>query len=49
MALAEHLAGDTMYKKRVLAIDLAPQSNLTSTGRRKYTYHFLALQSIKFS
>lgn len=30
MALAEYLAGDTMYKKRVLAIDLDPQSNLTS-------------------
>lgn len=30
MALTEYLAGDTMYKKRVLAIDLDPQSNLTS-------------------
>lgn len=30
MALAEYLAGDTMYGKRVLAIDLDPQSNLTS-------------------
>lgn len=30
MALAEYLAGDTIYKKRVLAIDLDPQSNLTS-------------------
>ncbi|HLP88348.1 MAG TPA: ParA family protein [Nostocaceae cyanobacterium] len=30
MALAEYLAGDSMYGKRVLAIDLDPQSNLTS-------------------
>jgi chromosome partitioning protein len=30
MALAEYLAGDTMYGKRILAIDLDPQSNLTS-------------------
>ncbi|WP_414567013.1 ParA family protein [Nostoc sp. CCY 9925] len=30
MALAEYLAGDTMYGKRVLVIDLDPQSNLTS-------------------
>lgn len=30
MVLAEYLAGDTMYGKRVLAIDLDPQSNLTS-------------------
>ncbi|MBD2628220.1 ParA family protein [Trichormus variabilis] len=30
MALAEYLAGDTMCGKRVLAIDLDPQSNLTS-------------------
>ncbi|HLO85104.1 MAG TPA: ParA family protein [Nostocaceae cyanobacterium] len=30
MALAEYLAGDTMFSKRVLAIDLDPQSNLTS-------------------
>ncbi|MGH1392664.1 MAG: ParA family protein [Trichormus sp.] len=29
MALAEYLAGDTMYRKRVLAIDLDPQTNLT--------------------
>ncbi|MDP5017503.1 MAG: ParA family protein [Dolichospermum sp.] len=30
MALAEYLAGDTMYGQRVLAIDLDPQSNLTT-------------------
>ncbi|MFM6093004.1 MAG: AAA family ATPase [Cuspidothrix sp.] len=30
MALAEYLAGDTMYNQRVLAIDLDPQSNLTT-------------------
>ncbi|QYX30254.1 ParA family protein [Sphaerospermopsis torques-reginae] len=30
MALAEYLAGDTMCGKRILAIDLDPQSNLTS-------------------
>jgi chromosome partitioning protein len=30
MALAEYLAGDTMYGKRILVIDLDPQSNLTS-------------------
>jgi chromosome partitioning protein len=30
MALAEYLAGDTIYAKRILAIDLDPQSNLTS-------------------
>lgn len=30
MSLAEYLAGDTMYNKRVLVIDLDPQSNLTS-------------------
>lgn len=30
MALAEYLAGDTMYNKRVLAIDLDAQSNLTN-------------------
>ncbi|MDZ8184751.1 MAG: ParA family protein [Nostoc sp. ChiSLP02] len=30
MALAEYLAGDTMYGKHVLVIDLDPQSNLTS-------------------
>lgn len=30
MALAEYLAGDTMYGKRVLVIDLDPQCNLTN-------------------
>lgn len=30
MALAEYLAGDTMYGKRVLTIDLDPQTNLTT-------------------
>lgn len=30
MALAEYLAGDTMYNKRVLMIDLDAQSNLTN-------------------
>ncbi|BAY90948.1 MULTISPECIES: ParA family protein [unclassified Tolypothrix] len=30
MALAEYLAGNTMYGKRILTIDLDPQSNLTS-------------------
>lgn len=29
MALAEYLAGDTQYQKRVLVIDLDPQTNLT--------------------
>ncbi|MFB2645601.1 ParA family protein [Raphidiopsis sp. BLCC-F218] len=30
MTLAEYLAGDTIYDKRVLLIDLDPQTNLTS-------------------
>ncbi|HLO86150.1 MAG TPA: ParA family protein [Nostocaceae cyanobacterium] len=30
MALAEYLAGDTIFNKRVMVIDLDPQSNLTS-------------------
>ena len=29
MALAEYLASDTMFRRRVLAVDLDPQSNLT--------------------
>jgi chromosome partitioning protein len=31
MALAEYLAGDTIYSKRVMVIDLDPQSNLTNS------------------
>lgn len=39
MALAEYLAGDTQYQKRVLVIDLDPQSNLTHTLMSEDVWH----------